>query len=371
MPRKILLSGFAVLLAICVQGQVVLNLQLPPLGLTIKPQLWNLSLVNTSSQDMEVRIEMVMTDVSNNQRVLTGTSKLFLLPRGARQLQARDVMPVTYNAGTAGYPLDPSPDGFLPVGVFNICYSVIRVTGGDAVETLGEACETLEIEPLSPPQLIIPLDRENVDVTRPLFAWVPPSPVSSFYQLLYDWVLVEVQSTQSPADAIQLNIPVLTRQQLSFTNFQYPLSAPELDTSKLYAWRVTAKNNISTIANSEIWTFRVKKFEADTFSNIGAGYYARVSRSEDAAFALCTGVLRFEYINEYNSSSVQARLFDISSSSRRELSLDNKQPLVRPGQNFIELDLREQSGMVNGHLYLLELSNFRNEKWYVKFEYRK
>lgn len=369
--KKKLLVGALIVLSLCSRAQVMINLQLPPLGLTIKPQLWNLSLVNTANHDMEVRIEMVMTDVSSNQRVLTGTSRLFQLPRGAKQLQIADVMPITYNPGAAGYPVDPGPDGFLPVGVFNICYSVIRVTGNDGMETLGEACETLEIEPISPPQLVIPLDQEKVDITRPLFAWVPPSPVNSFYQLLYDWVLVEVQATQSPADAIQQNIPVLTRQNLSFTSFQYPLSSPELDTSKLYAWRITAKNSMTTVANSEVWSFKVNRYASDTFSNAGTGYFARLHTTEDAAFILCSGVLRFEYMNEHNSSSARVKLFNISSPNRREVTIEAPEQQIRVGQNFMQLDLREQSGMTNGHLYLLELTNFRNEKWYLKFEYRK
>lgn len=359
------------LMGVLAQAQVVINLQLPPLGLTIKPQLWNLSLVNTTPGDMEVRVEMVMTDVSNNQRVLTGTSRLFMLPRGARQLRVTDVMPVIYNPGSAGYAVDANPDGFLPVGLFSICYTVIRITGGDAVETLAETCETLEIEPLSPPQLIIPLDNESVDYTRPLFAWVPPAPLNSFYQLSYDWVLVEVQPTQTAADAIQQNIPVLTRQQIVYTSFQYPLASPELDTSKLYAWRVTAKSNTAVVANSEVWTFKVNKYEQGTYANTESGYFGKLSKTEDAAFILCSGVLRFEYLNDYNSNTVQLKLFDISSATRKELQLETPGKLINAGQNFVQLDLREQGGMVNQHMYLLELTDFKNEKWYLRFEYRK
>ena len=367
--RKILLFNLLLLGASVAQTQVVLNLQLPPLGLTIKPQLWNLSLINTSAQDLQVRIEMVMTDVSNNQRVLTGTSKLILLPRGIKQVQLSDVMPITYNPGSPGYAIDPAPDGFLPIGLFNICYTAIKVQS-DEVERLGEECETIEVEPLSPPQLMIPLDEEQVDITRPFFAWIPPSPFNTLNSLLYDWVLVEVQSTQSPADAIQQNVPVLTRQNLSFTNMQYPLSSPELDSSKLYAWRITAKNNMAVIGNSETWSFRVRKYMQDTIAGIGTGYFTKLHREEDAAFAICTGVLRFEYMNDLNSASVKLRLFDISSAGRKLIALDSTDQHVRIGQNFVQVDLRETSGMINKHMYLLEVQNAQQEKWYLKFEYR-
>lgn len=368
--RKLFLFALLFLLAMGVKAQVVLNMQLPPMGLTIKPQLWNLSLINTGSENVFVRIEMVMTDVSTNQRVLSGTSKVITLARGAKQVQMNDLMPITYNAGSPGYSVDPSPNGFLPTGVFNICYSVIKVVN-DGSEQLSEECETLEIEPISPPQLIIPLDEEQVDITRPFFAWMPPSPYNTLNSLLYDWVLVEVQPTQSTADAIQQNVPVLSRQNLSFTSFQYPLSSPELDSSKLYAWRITAKNNMLPIGNSEVWSFKVRKYGQDTISGIGSGYFAKLHREEDAAFIISTGVLRFEYMNDINSASINLRLFDISSANRKQVSLDSTNKQIRIGQNFVQVDLRENNGMVHKHMYLLEVQNARMERSFLKFEYRK
>src|SRR5262245_46018134 len=173
--------------ALQVQSQVVMNTQLPPLGLTIKPQLWSLSLVN-SSDPINVRIEVVITDVSNNQRVLTGTSRLFTLLKGVKQIRPADVAPVTYNLGSPGYTIDPNPDGFLPTGSFNICYSIIKVVS-DAPEKISEECETTEVEPVSPPRLMLPLDNENLAITRPMFAWLPPAPFNSYTSLQYDWTL--------------------------------------------------------------------------------------------------------------------------------------------------------------------------------------
>lgn len=367
--RRTTLILLWLLAALAAQSQVVLNLQLPPMGLTIKPQLWNLSLVNTSPRDMLVRIEMVMTEMSTNQRVLTGTSNLVQLPKGIKQLQLQDLSPITYNSGSPGYAIDPSPAGFLPTGVFNICYTVLKVES-DYVDRLGEECETIEIEPISPPQLMIPMDEEQVEITRPFFAWIPPSPFNSLNGLLYDWVLVEVQPTQSPADALQQNIPVLSRQNIAYTNFQYPLSSPELDTSRRYAWRITAKNNLLPIANSEVWSFKVRRFETDTAVHTEAGYFAKLQREENASFTICTGILRFEFNNEVNSSQVQLQLFDISSAGRRVINLGAQNQLIRMGQNFVQVDLRGIAGMANKHQYLLEVTDARGGKGYLKFEYR-
>src|SRR5688500_13198285 len=228
--KKGLLFCIVLSLTVGMQAQVIMNLQLPPVGLTLKPQLWNFSLVNSGHGRVNVRVELIVTDVSTNQRILTGTSNLFVLAVGAKQVRPADVMPVTYSIGSPGYSVDPSPDGFLPIGIFNICYSVIN-QNNDAQETLSEECETVQIEPVSPPQLILPADNEPVLVTRPLFTWLPPSPFNSNNSLLYDWVLVEVQPTQSAADAIQQNIPVLAQRNMAVASIQYPLSMPDRDTA--------------------------------------------------------------------------------------------------------------------------------------------
>jgi hypothetical protein len=351
------------------RSQVVINLQLPPMGLTMKSQLWNLSLINTSPGQLRVQIEMNLTDISNNQRVLSGTTRVFDLPRGVRQIRLSEIAPITYNVITPGYNVDASPEGFLPIGNFNICFSAIKLVS-DVSERLSEDCETYQIEPLSPPQLVMPEDSEYVVTTRPLFNWMPPSPANLFNNLRYDWILVEVQPTQTAADAVEQNIPVLTQQNLQSANFQFPLSMPALDSSKLYAWRVHAKNNTSPIASSEIWAFRIKRPGFDSTMIETATYYTGLKKEEEGAFVLCNGVLRFEYTNELTNPVIQVRVYNISTSVRYEVTLDSAQHTMRPGKNYVNLDLTNQSDIRNGKLYLLELINYRKERWYLKFQYR-
>jgi hypothetical protein len=353
-----------------VQAQIALNLQLPPAGLSIKPQLWNLSLVNTNQDQLMVWVEMVMTDASTNQQVLTGTSRMFSLGRGVKQLRPSDVMPVTYNTANPNYITDTRPDGFLPTGVYVVCYSVIK-GGNDAHDKLAEECETVHIEPLSPPQLVLPSDNEQITLTRPLFTWLPPAPVQSGNKVLYDWVLVEVQATQSAANAVQQNIPVLSRQNVPFTSFQFPMAMPELDTAKLYAWRITAKTNGKPIANSEVWSFRIKNDRLSHSAATESGAFARLKSQEDGSYVVCDGVLRFQYDNEYNAGTVAVTITDLTAAKRTQLALDSSEYAVHYGSNYMQLNLKENRGLKNGHFYLMEIMNEKQQKWYLKFEYRK
>ena len=351
-------------------AQVVMQLQVPPLGLSIKPQLWNMTLVNGTKESLDVRIEMVMTDISNNQRILSGTTRRFFLAEGAKQVQVKDVAPVTYNSGSI-VAVDPSPDGFLPVGVYNICYTLIGGAKAQPEVTIAEVCETFEIEPLSPPQLITPAHQEELTVPHPFFSWLPPAPVSSFTRMQYDLLLVEVQPTQSAADAIQMNPPIFSRQRIEFTNFQYPQSSPALDTGKVYAWRISARNNQVTIANSETYTFTVVKEKSDSSNELKAIYYSKLQSTEDAAFVVCNGTLRFLYENNHNQPQLQYRLFDLGNNQRTEIRLEEQRFSLKNGDNFLEIGLRKTPGITDGKYYLLEVSDQTGRKSYLKFVYRK
>ena len=366
MKKLIVLLGTTAIWAVSA-AQVMVNLQLPPSGLTVKNQLWNFSLINTGTPNINVKVQVIIRDVSNNQQVLTGTSKTFVLPKGIKQVQYADIMPVTYNITSTGYGIDASPDGFLPVGVFNICFTVIQSIS-DESQNIAEECETIEIEPISPPMLILPADSDRIEITRPFFTWTPPLPFNLFNNLLYDWVLVEVQSTQTGAVAVQQNFPLLTQTNLATSSYQYPLASPELDTNKLYAWQVTAKNNNSPVGKSEAWVFKVNKFARDTSIHQQQGYYVKLTKQNNASYSVCRGVVKFEYLNEINDSTITLVLHDLSIASSPQVIPENNRRSIKFGQNFIQWDL-SNAGVANKHLYLLELRNSRKESWYMKFEY--
>src|SRR6187200_3654634 len=127
---KNLIRSFLVVVLIgnqyVVHAQVLITPQLPPVGITVKSELWNLSLVNSFPQSLEIQLEVQMTDVSNSQRVFSAISRPFILPKGTKNIRASDIMPLTFNVLNSSYNIDASPFGFLPIGIFNVCYTVIR-----------------------------------------------------------------------------------------------------------------------------------------------------------------------------------------------------------------------------------------------------
>jgi len=350
-------------------AQVVLNLQLPPAGLTVKSQLWNMTVVNTVSQPVQAQIELSMINVANNQPVLTATTSVLTFPKGLKQLHAGDVAPVTYNIQDPAFRVDGSPEGFLPVGTFQVCYSIVRVDL-EVSERIAEECETVVIEPISPPQLVSPGDSGIVEQTRPLFNWLPPAPVQLFNNLVYDFSLVRVEPLQTGAEAVQQNIPLDRESNVTATNRQYPLSLPELDTSRTYAWQVVARSGGTEVARSDVWTFRVRKEGPETLSPAPV-YYSRLQRETDAAYGVCRGMLYYEYLNETNDKMVPFKIYDLSNASGKELVSDSTVISLHYGQNMGKLDFSHNAMLQDKHVYLFELINSRREHWYLKFQYRK
>lgn len=225
-------------------------------------------------------------------------------------------------------------------------------------------------EPLSPPQLIIPENGEWVKSSRPFFSWLPITPVNLFKNISYDWVLVDLLGDQTASDAIQQNIPVFTQRNLRSASFQYPLSAPALDTNKQYAWRVTAVNNISPVANSEVWVFHFKKADSVKQVQVGRKAYIKAKKEQDASLAVVSGIVKYEYLNELNDSLVYFTISDITGPAQQQVPVDSSFQQIHFGRNLMEIDLRKNKLLINKHIYLLQLTNSRNDKWYLKFEYR-
>ena len=348
-------------------GQVVINVQLPASSIYLKNQLWNLSLVNADAWEPNIRIELLLTDVATNQPVLSAISGQMILRKGVTQVNPTSASPVTYNVLNPGYNVDANPMGYLPLGTFNICYRLLAL--GHTSERVAEECEIIEIEPLSPPQLILPFDEDTLLVTRPLFTWLAPSPQIFMSNPSFDLNVVEVLPSQNSASAIQQNIPVYSETNLSLTAQSYPASYPELDTAKLYAWQITAKNNNNSVAKSEVWTFRIKQYHPDTSTISNGVSYSKLRRVNDAAFTIASGKLNFEYVNELNETAVHIKIFDISNSGKL-VALDTDSCQVQFGQNLVQFDLDDNGTFISKRIYLFELVNGRNEKWYLRFQYK-
>jgi hypothetical protein len=366
--KKIIIMVMLMGVAALVRAQLVVNLQLPAIGLSLKSQLWSMTLINTTNAPMTVKVSLTYTDVANGLPVFAGAATQVVLPAGAKQLQYADFMPVQYNVLNASYNVSSDPNGFLPAGRYNVCYEFFRIIN-DGTEKIAEECETADVEPVGPPMLSSPFDQSEADALHPLFTWLPPTPPFLFGNLTYDFKLVELFTNQSPGDAVQQNMALYQQQNLTTAMLQYPASQPPLDTAKRYAWQVIARNNGNYVAKSETWTFKVKLYQQspDVFADDKS--YSKLQQQLNVGYFLCNGWLKFYYLNEYGDSTAHLSIFDISDGKRTRIVLPaDSIPLIN-GRNLINMDMRQNTMLKKDHIYQLELLNRRGELWIGKFRY--
>lgn len=237
-------------------GQINLTIMEPPSGIVTKAQLWNLNLGYTGTEPLTVYIGLNLFDVNDNHPVFTATTRTFILQKGVKQLKSAELMPIDYKFLSAAVNPAVVTGGFLPVGQYRACYSVIQ-TGRDFQPVLAEDCISLEIMPLSPPVLQFPADTSVLKEQMPTFSWLPPVPISLFSDLNYEIRITEVLFGQAPGMAITENLPVISKGRLLQPLYNYSNMSKSLDTGKVYAWQVIARNGDVFTAKSDVWTFRI------------------------------------------------------------------------------------------------------------------
>lgn len=345
------------------RAQVSMTAQVPPEGVLVKAQLWNIVLVSVSEAPTTVKIVMRLTDIKTNQPVLTGISRNITLTKGARQLQVSDVSPVQYEY--LSNVADRSPNGLLPVGNYQACYS-LYIQGVSHGDLISEDCLPFAVAPVGPPLLNTPADQSVLETFNPQFTWLPPSPANIFSNLNYELLLTEVRPGQSAVEAVQQNLPVYRLPSTNNLFANYPSSALSLDTGKQYAWTIIAKNGPAFAAQTDVWTFRLKStlVKKETAENT----HIQLRKELDGAVAAVSGNVHFTYTNELNDNVVKYELVGLETGNTVIASGDLN---VKPGDNMMAFEVKRKYNLQDGKSYLLRVKNSRNEYWQMKFVYTK
>lgn len=360
MNKKRLLLAVLVLVTVMSRAQISMTLQVPPVGVLVKNQLWNMLLVNTGNRALPVSISLVLLDQKTNQPVLTGTTLPFMLDKGAKQIQAKDLGSIQYTYNGPAVLSDRDPNGLLPVGSYQACYTVVS---GEKNRPTVENCIQLVVDPLSPPLLNTPADEGKVYTTYPQFTWLPPTPAGIFSDLSYALVLVEVMPGQGKADAIEQNIPIYSGGLIRNLYLNYASSFVALDTAHLYAWRIVAMNAGLPAAMSEIWTFKVINPPKPALS-VEYSAYLELRRGLDASLATVGASLNVTYDNVAADSLVHYSISGIQEAGNPVVQQGSLS--LRRGRNWLTIPLNK-GRYSQDRLYLFQFNNSRNESWNIKF----
>lgn len=356
MVKKIMLLSLG-LLPLLLNAQITLNAQLPAAGFVQKDQLWNLIIVNNKEDILDVRIQMNLQDAATGQVVLSANSGNILLGKGVKVISSKDIQPISYN-----YNLPDLARNYLPMGAYTACYQVNSNIGEE--RPLAQECIHLNVDPLSPPLLNTPADKTEIESPYPQFTWMPPTPYDMFTNLSYDLVVTEVLEGQSFTEAIQYNTPIYTKSNITQPYESYASSFTKLETGKIYAWQVIAKNELSYAAKTEVWTFKIAP-QPFIKMIIEQTPFVKMKRNNPEKGIAPNGFLKLSYTNETTDTAITIHIVDLNNKDMQEFKFNV--PVDR-GENLIQKDIQKMLNTQEGKLYEAYIINSRNEKWRMLFE---
>lgn len=356
MIKKLLLFGLGIFPSF-LKAQVSINAQLPPAGLIQQEQLWYLILSNSKEDAIDVNIKLSLQDAASGQVVLAANSGSFLLGKGVKVVTARDIQPIVYNYSNADF-----TRGYLPMGSYIACYQVYHMTQ-KGEELMGDDCIRINIDPLSPPLLNTPSDKSEVQSPYPQFTWMPPTPIDMFNNLNYELLITEVLPGQSSTEAIQSNTPIYTNANILQTYESYPTSFTSLDTGKIYAWQVIARNGLNYSAKTEVWTFKVRqeKINMDPISS----NYILLNNDMTGIYPVKKSQLHIKYV----SSSPTYETTISFSDGENDKPIKTMSQKVQPGDNFFDLDI--SNGFQPGRIYKVIIRDFNKKQYSLRFSITK
>jgi hypothetical protein len=349
MVKKIILLGLG-LLPLLLKAQLVLNAQLPSAGFVQKDQLWNLILVNNNADILDLSIQMDLQDAATGQVVLSASTGNFLIGKGVKNIAAKDLQPIVYN-----YYVPELSRNSLPMGAYVACYQIVS-----KLSPLAQECIHFNIDPLSPPLLSSPADKAEIESPYPQFTWMPPSPYDMFTNLSYDIMVTEITEGQSATEAIQYNTPIYSKADIAQPYESYASSFTKLDTGKIYAWQVVAKNGLNYAAKTEVWTFKVKE-HIQNLENKNETFIELNNSSERKLYSFSGKHLKISYYAFEKENTDTIRIF----SSDNQLMQQTTRTMVY-GNNFFALNIT--FGIKTNEIYTIEIAGKGKRKLRQNFQ---
>ncbi|MES2430940.1 MAG: hypothetical protein V4556_08385 [Bacteroidota bacterium] len=327
---KKFVTFFCLLMAASISiAQVTLQPIVPSVGMVQKMQLWNLIILNNSSNHYVAKIEIVLRDRNSQLEILNAVCTINI-PSGATQTNASALEPIIYNYTQAN--TFNSQLNILPVGAYIACYSLIE---SKSENVLASECINFDTEPLSPPMLINPSDSSELDIQPSQFTWAPPTPTMMFNNLQYQTIITEVYQGQTATEAIQNNLPFYIEDNLPINLLNYPSSNINFEKNKWYAWQIIAKDGDNYAAKSEAWIFKIKN--DSTASTIDNNPYRLVQNDLTGTYIINDHLLRVKYFSYDKLRTDKINFYD----DKGNVITDKEQKILS-GDNYFEFHLNQK-----------------------------
>ncbi|MDP2174450.1 MAG: hypothetical protein Q8K70_00925 [Bacteroidota bacterium] len=326
-------------------------------------QVLNFTAINSNSKSYQVYFIGKIKD-QNNDIVLEYKTTNVLLNVGANIFSKFNISFSELRFLNSDILEVEEKSGVFPYGAYQICMyaQCVEANCGDVGVNGGmetPECITVKVENPTPLLLAYPDNESEIEVTRPMYLWIPPSPIASSSQLNYRMRLVEIMDGQSKSDALTMNRPLIEESGIMKPSLMHPLDVPELEKGKWYAWEVEAYVGQTFIARSEQWKFKVKKEEEKKEKPS----YVLLKTDDNSVYQF-KDILYFTYIENRINNALEVKIYNLE--EQLIYNGGNNFEAIR-GENSYDIKLNEGKFYKNT-IYILVLKNIYNEQYVLKFK---
>jgi hypothetical protein len=363
--KQLKLIIFAFLINISLVSNAQINIQFNTINeyLFNTKQTLNFSAINPNPKSLEVYFVGKIKD-SRNEMVVEFKTQSVILNSGVNMFNPMNLSINDINYFNYDILEIEEKSGTYPYGQYLIClYSICSTSdcsglssGAGSVET--PICISVNIENPTPLILTHPENESEIEETRPLYTWIPPSPVASSSNLNYTMRLVELLDGQTKADALSMNRPLIEMSGIERPALMHPFDIPELEKGKWYAWQVTAYVGQTEIAKSEQWKFKIKKEE----EKIEKPTFVLLKKDNHVIYNV-RKTLNFTYIENKVAGILNLEILDLESKSIYK-NIDTYK--AERGENSYSIEIKDLN-LHSNKVYTLVVKNKYNETYVLKF----
>jgi hypothetical protein len=256
--------------------------------------------------------------------------------------------------------------GRLPQGTYEYCVEALP-KGSFADESAVQpslGCVYHTVEDLFGIHLMDPEDGAKLTESHPVLSWTVSYPFAG--ELSYRLRVAELQPGQSAATAMQRNNPVWQESGLRGLSAPYPVSARPLELWQPYVWTVDAYFRGLLLGGSEVWKFVLVD------DSVMAGLpresaFIDLRRELTGSTYYAVGKVRVRYeLKERRASKLN---FSLLNESGQRIRLRQEIVAIAEGDNRLEIDLSELSGMKHLQRYRLRVADEQGNDYELPIRY--